>query len=148
MKLEQLHDHLRRGGAATLNHPATYAVASGAVIAPARYAGARGSGSEFVFEWRHVDGEFRRTTLIDSKGSQANRSEDGLLAARRDGEPASLVPVIEVAYPSRPLLDLSLPTGPSTPMCEPDPRTAPPLWARRGIARCVTRPLPISRRCS
>ena len=109
MKLEQLHDHLRRGGAATLNHPATYAVASGAVIAPARYAGARGSGSEFVFEWRHVDGEFRRTTLIDSKGSQANRSEDGLLAARRDGEPASLVPVIEVAYPSRLLLDLSLP---------------------------------------
>jgi CRISPR-associated protein Csb1 len=109
MTLEQLSEYLRRGGAATLNHPARYAVADGAVIAPARYAGARGEGSEFVFEWRHIDGEFRRTALIDSKGSQSNRSEDGLLLARRDGVPASLMPVVEVSYPSRTLLDLTLP---------------------------------------
>jgi CRISPR-associated protein Csb1 len=109
MTLEKLSKHLRRGGAATLNHPATYAVAEGAVIAPARYAGARGAGSEFVFEWRWIDREFRRTALIDSKGSQNNRSEDGLVAARRDGVPASLLPVIEVSYPSGALLDLTLP---------------------------------------
>lgn len=48
---------------ATLNHPGRYAVAEGAVIAPARYAGARGSGSEFVFETRFIDGEFRRRDL-------------------------------------------------------------------------------------
>lgn len=107
MELASLKNHLRRGGAATLNHPATYAVVDGAVVAPARYAGQ--NGSEFVFETRHIDGEFRRTALVDSKGSQSNRSEDGLLAARREGEPASLVPVIAVRYPSRTLLDLELP---------------------------------------
>lgn len=104
-----LSENLRRGGAATLNHPASYAVVDGAVIAPARYAGAGSSGSEFVFETRFLDSEFRRTVLIDSKGSQSNRSEDGLLAARRHGEPASLVPTVAVRYPSRTLLDLELP---------------------------------------
>lgn len=109
MQLEELAAHLQRGGAATLNHPATYAVSAGSVIAPARYA-SRGAGSSFVFETRFLaDAGFRRTTLIDSKGSQSNRSEEGLLAARRDGAPGSLVPVIEVAYPSTVLFDLSLP---------------------------------------
>lgn len=108
MELTSLFDHLRRGGAATLNHPATYAVAAGAVVAPARYAG-RG-GSEFVFETRYVDGEFRRTALIDAKQSQSNRAEDGLLTARRDEGPAARIPVIEVRYEGRePLTDLQLP---------------------------------------
>lgn len=107
MSLHMLGDHLRRGGAATLNHPATYGVCEGAVVAPARYAGT--SGSEFVFETRYVDGQFRPTVLIDSKGSQSNRSEDGLLAAREIGEPASLVPTVAVRYSSRTLLDLELP---------------------------------------
>lgn len=102
-----LSDHLRRGGAATLNHPATYAVSDGAVIAPARYA-AR-SGSEFVFETRSVDKGFRRTVLIDSKGSQSNRSEEGLVDARRAGGPAASIPVVAVRYPGRTLLDLELP---------------------------------------
>jgi CRISPR-associated protein Csb1 len=107
MDVHSLFGHLDRGGAATLSHPARYAVAGGAIVAPARYAGR--AGSEFVFETRWIDGAFRRTALIDSKGSQSNRSEDGLLAARRDGPPASLMPVIEVRYPSRSLLDLELP---------------------------------------
>jgi CRISPR-associated protein Csb1 len=108
MELTELYEHLRRGGAATLNHPARYAVAEGAVIAPARYAGRQ--GSEFVFETRHVDGAFRRTVLIDSKQSQANRAEEGLLAARREGGGAARIPVIEVAYPGRVALsDLELP---------------------------------------
>jgi hypothetical protein len=94
MDLVALREHLARGGAGTLNHPATYGVAAGAIIAPARYAGR--SGSEFVFESRFLDGAFRRTTLIDSKGSQSKRSEDGLQAARRESESASLIPVIEV----------------------------------------------------
>lgn len=108
MELGQLQDHLRRGGAATLTHPASYAVAEGSIVAPARYAGR--SGSEFVFETRFVDGDFRRTVLIDSKQSQSNRAEEGLIAARRDGGPAALIPVIEVAYDGRePLTDLELP---------------------------------------
>jgi len=64
IELTDLYKHLRRGGAATLNHPASYAVAEGAVVAPARYAGRQ--GSVFVFETRFVDGAFRRTVLIDS----------------------------------------------------------------------------------
>lgn len=108
MHLEGLYEHLHRGGAATLDHPANYAVADGAIVAPARYAGR--NGSEFVFETRFVDGEFRRTVLIDSKQSQANRAEEGLLAARRDGGHARSIPVIQVHYNGRePLTDLSLP---------------------------------------
>jgi len=108
VELTGLYDHLKRGGAATLNHPATYAVGAGAVVAPARYAGR--SGSEFVFETRHVDGEFRRTALIDAKQSQSNRSEEGLLTARREGGPVAQVPVIEVHYHGREALsDLRLP---------------------------------------
>lgn len=105
-----LIEHLDRGGAATLNHPATYTVAEGAIIAPARYAGnSPNAGSEFVYEVRYVDGDFRDTVLVDSKGSQSNRSEDGLLAARRSGAPAALIPTIAVRYPSRTLSDLELP---------------------------------------
>lgn len=108
MELIDLYEHLNRGGAATLNHPATYSVAEGAVVAPARYAGR--NGSEFVFETRYVDGEFRRTALIDSKQSQANRAEAGLVEARRDGSAAASIPVIEVRYEGRePLTDLELP---------------------------------------
>lgn len=108
MQLEDLYDHLRRGGAATLNHPATYSVAGGSVVAPARYAGR--NGAEFVFETRWVDGEFRRTALIDSKQSQANRAEEGILAARRDGGAAALIPSIEVSYDGRDALsDMGLP---------------------------------------
>jgi CRISPR-associated protein Csb1 len=103
-----LYEHLDRGGAATINHPAWYGVADGAIVAPARYAGR--NGSEFVFETRFVDGEFRRTALIDSKQSQSNRAEEGLLAARRSDGPARRIPVIEVSYEGRePLSDLSLP---------------------------------------
>jgi CRISPR-associated protein Csb1 len=77
LELDGLYEQLDRGGVATVNHPAVYAVAEGAVVAPARYAGR--NGSEFVFETRFVDGEFRRTALIDSKQSQSNRAEEGLL---------------------------------------------------------------------
>jgi len=109
MQLEDLCEHLRIGGAALLEHPAIYSVSPGSVIAPARYAG-RGRGAEFVFETRFVDGEFRRTALIDSKQSQANRAEEGLLAARRRGGPATRIPLIEVRYEGRePLFDLNLP---------------------------------------
>jgi len=103
----RLTDHLRSGGAATLNHPATYSVSEGSLIAPARYAGR--SGSEFVFETRAIDGDFVTTTLIDSKGSQSNRSEEGLVAARREGGAGALLPAVAVRYPSRTLLDMEVP---------------------------------------
>jgi CRISPR-associated protein Csb1 len=65
--------------------------------------------STFVFETRFVSGGFRRTALIDSKQSASNRAEEGLATARLEGAPASLIPVIEVNYPSGPLLDIALP---------------------------------------
>ncbi len=37
MHLEDLREYLHRGGAATLNHPATHEVAQGAVVAPVRF---------------------------------------------------------------------------------------------------------------
>ncbi len=108
MKLESLYEQLDRGGAATLNHPASYSVAGGAMIAPARYAGR--NGSEFVFETRFVDRAFRRTVLVDSKQSQANRAEEGLLTARRTNDAARMIPTITVSYQGRePLSDLGLP---------------------------------------
>lgn len=108
MELSELYRHVDRGGAAILTHPATYSVAPGAVIAPARYAGR--NGSEFVFETRFIDGEFRRTALIDSKQSQSNRAEEGVLTARRSGGAATLIPTIEVGYEGREALsDLELP---------------------------------------
>lgn len=106
MNLMTLRDHLRRGGAATLNHPARYGVAAGAIIAPARYAGR--SGSEFVFETRFVDGSFQRTVLIDSKQSQSNRVEEALLLERSHATAA--VPMVEVSYEDRDALtDFELP---------------------------------------
>lgn len=109
MELSDLQAQLNRGGAATLNHPAAYAVATGAVIAPARYAGGRGGGSQFVHETRWVDSEFATTVLIDSKQSQSNRAEEGLITSRREGGAARHIPVISVAYPRRAFLDLELP---------------------------------------
>lgn len=107
MNLADLSDHLRRGGAALLSHPATYAVPDGAVIPPARYAGA--NGSTFVFETRHLEDGFVKTALIDSKQSQSNRSELGLVEARTEEGPASLIPMLSVAYPSTTKLDAELP---------------------------------------
>lgn len=108
MDLQELTDRLDRGGAALLSHPATYAVPDGAVIPPARYAGANGAAA-FVFETRHVGGEFVTTALIDSKQSQSNRSEQGLVEARAENGPASRIPMISVAYPSITRLDAELP---------------------------------------
>lgn len=110
MELEALYEHLDRGGAATLNHPAVYGVPEGAILAPARYAGSGSSGAQFVFETRFIDGEFRRAALIDSKQSQANRAEAGLLEARERGGAAARIPVMEVRYADRaPLYDLNMP---------------------------------------
>jgi CRISPR-associated protein Csb1 len=107
MELADLNEYLSRGGAALLSHPATYAVPDGAVIPPARYAGA--NGSAFVFETRSIEGSFAKTALIDSKQSQSNRSEAGIVTARGEGEPAGRIPMLSVAYPSITRLDAELP---------------------------------------
>jgi CRISPR-associated protein Csb1 len=112
MNLVDLADHLRRGGAALLSHPATYGVPGGAVIPPARYSGQDAAGrpvSAFVFETRYLDGEFVTTALVDSKQSQSNRSEMGLVEARVEDGPASRIPMLSVEYPSITRLDAELP---------------------------------------
>lgn len=105
--LTSLRDHLRRGGAAILNHPGVYAVAEGAVIAPARYAGRE--GSTFVTETRYLDGAFGVTALIDSKPSQSNRAEARLIETRQEQGPSSRIPMIAVEYQSVTLFDAGLP---------------------------------------
>jgi len=107
MDLADLTQKLSRGGAALLSHPATYAVPDGAVIPPARYAGQ--NGSAFVFETRSIEGVFAKTALIDSKQSQSNRSEAGIVEARAEGDPAGRIPMLSVAYPSITRLDAELP---------------------------------------
>ncbi|MGH2901614.1 MAG: type I-G CRISPR-associated protein Cas7, partial [Solirubrobacteraceae bacterium] len=107
MELADLTDQLSRGGAAILSHPATYAVPDGSVIPPARYAGP--NGSAFVFETRAIKGSFTTTALIDSKQSQSNRSELGIVDARAEGGPAAEIPMLAVTYPSLTLLDAQLP---------------------------------------
>jgi CRISPR-associated protein Csb1 len=107
MPLDVLADHLRRGGAAVLSHPAIYPVADGALIAPARYSVA--GSSTFVFETRCVGAAFVETALVDSKQSQSNRSEEALVQARGDGGVAGQIPMISVLYDSIVLLDATLP---------------------------------------
>src|SRR6266568_445578 len=55
-------------------------------IFPPTYPGERGTDpARHIFETRRIDGKDIRCVLIDSVQSQANRLEEGLLAALRSG---------------------------------------------------------------
>ena len=62
----------------------------GAKVAPPTYAGAKGEGGQYAFETRRTpSGGETRAVLLDSIASQANRIEEVLLAAYRNGLPNS-----------------------------------------------------------
>jgi len=70
-------------------------------VAPAKYLQGTGSAAKsvYVYERRFLNGESRRTVLIDSKQSQLNRLETELERARTDGHPVlSLLPHVQVTY--------------------------------------------------
>src|SRR5258708_29653846 len=67
----------------------------GAKVTPPTYAGAKqGEGGQYAFETRRTaSGGETRAVLLDSIASQANRIEELLLAAYRNGLP---IPVMEM----------------------------------------------------
>jgi CRISPR-associated protein Csb1 len=72
----------------------------GAKVAPPTYAGAKqGEGGQYAFETRRTpSGGETKSVLLDSIASQANRIEEVLLSAYRNGLP---IPVMEMAIPGR-----------------------------------------------
>lgn len=99
--LPLLHAALTAGGSSALSSVTPLVPAAGpqAAVAPAKYVSARGSEGTYVYETRYVDGEPRRTVLIDSSQSLSNRIEAALDAAIRDGNPVlGRVPRVRVTY--------------------------------------------------
>jgi CRISPR-associated protein Csb1 len=72
----------------------------GAKVAPPTYAGTKpGEGGQYAFETRRTaSGGETRAVLLESIASQANRIEEVLLTAYRNGLP---VPVMEMVIPGR-----------------------------------------------
>ena len=69
----------------------------GDTIFPPTYPGeGRNDGPRHVLEYRRIDGESRWCALLDSVQSQANRMEEALLAAIRDG--AVAIPHVVVEF--------------------------------------------------
>ncbi len=94
-----LMDASRAGGAGALSSVTELAPAGGeqALVAPAKYA--NGNRGTYVFEVREIDGAPVRTTLIDSRSSEANRVEDGLLQGIKEGDPIlCAMPKTRVTY--------------------------------------------------
>lgn len=97
LTLDDLNAAATVGGPNSLTERTVLVPAGGedAIISPAKYA-----GPTYVFETRFVDGEPKKTVLVDSKNSQANRLESVITGALRDkagvlGE----LPHIVVNYP-------------------------------------------------
>lgn len=81
LTLEDLNATSKLGGPNSLTERTELIPAGGkdSIISPAKYA-----GPTYVFETRFVDDEPKRTVLIDSKNSQANRLESVITGAIRD----------------------------------------------------------------
>ena len=83
---------------AVLRVRSTYQPAGGegARIFPPTYPVERGSSSPYVLEERCVPGGVRKDVLLDSVPSQANRAEEALLRARREGRIE--LPLLEIDH--------------------------------------------------
>lgn len=97
LTLDDLNAAATVGGPNSLTERTVLVPAGGedAIISPAKYA-----GPTYVFETRFVDGEPKKTVLIDSKNSQANRLESVITGALRDKAGVlGKLPHIVVNYP-------------------------------------------------
>jgi CRISPR-associated protein Csb1 len=83
---------------AVLRVRATYQPSGGegARIFPPTYPVERSSSSPYVLEERYVRGAVRKDVLLDSPPSQANRAEEALLRARREGRIE--LPLLEIDH--------------------------------------------------
>lgn len=83
---------------AVLRVRATYQPAGGegTRIFPPTYPPERGSSLPYVLEERYVQGAVRKDVLVDSVASQANRAEEALLRARREGR--IKLPLLEIDH--------------------------------------------------
>lgn len=92
---------------AVLRIRATYEPAGGdgCRIFPPTYPVNRGSSSPYVIEDRNVKGSVRKDVLLDSVASQANRAEEALLRARREGRVE--VPMLEINHEGATSVQLS-----------------------------------------
>lgn len=97
LTLDDLNAAATVGGPNSLTERTVLVPAGGedAIIFPAKYA-----GPSYVIETRFVDGEPKKTVLIDSKNSQANRLEAVITGALRDNAGVlGKLPHIVVNYP-------------------------------------------------
>lgn len=99
LSIDMLMDASKPGGAGALSSVTHLAPAGGeqALISPAKYAS--GNRGTYVFETREIDGRPTKTVLIDSRSSEANRIEDGLIKGIKEGnEVLCAMPKIRVTY--------------------------------------------------
>lgn len=101
LTLDIITEACQPGGPSCLSSRTELAPAGGpqASVAPAKFAGPRGTEGVYAYERRFIDGVERDTVLIDSKQSQLNRAEAALVQAIGDGHPVlARLPRIEVVY--------------------------------------------------
>ncbi|MCO6558355.1 MAG: type I-U CRISPR-associated protein Cas7 [Bifidobacterium sp.] len=99
--LDDLNAAAKIGGPSTLSEKTMLEPAAGTegIVAPAKYLD--GTSSTYVFEDRFIDGQAKKTVLIDSRTSQNNRLEDYISKAIKDGHPVfANMPRIQVTYQS------------------------------------------------
>lgn len=99
LSINDLNSASRLGGPSTLSEQTVLVPAAGGegIVAPAKYVD--GNAASYVYEDRYIGGELLRVVLIDSRPSQANRLEDHIVKAIKDGHPIlSRMPRIEVTY--------------------------------------------------
>jgi CRISPR-associated protein Csb1 len=86
------------GDRAVIRITTTYEPAGGAGsrVFPPTYPRDRDSQSPYVLEERRIDGDVRRCVLMDAVPSQANRAEEALLGAFRQGRVS--LPLLEIRH--------------------------------------------------
>lgn len=114
LSLAKLTDACRPGGPSVLTSVTELEPAGGphSGVAPAKYVSPRslGSSSTYSFMRRFDDGIAKHAVLLDSKQSQLNRGEDGIMVAIEDGHPVlRRTPHIRVSYNDESFTDLELP---------------------------------------
>ncbi|WP_035745118.1 type I-U CRISPR-associated RAMP protein Csb1/Cas7u [Haematomicrobium sanguinis] len=102
LTLDLLNQASRPGGPSALTATTHLAPAGGeqSLVAPAKYTARGQDGSVYLYEDRYLNGELKRTVLIDARTSVANRMEDALNLAIHDGhELLEKLPRVAVEYP-------------------------------------------------
>lgn len=101
LTLDLLKEASSAGGPSTLTSTTELVAAAGphASVAPAKFAARGREGGTYAYETRYLAGEPATAVVIDSKQSQLNRAEGGLVAAIEEGHQVlSRLPRVQVTY--------------------------------------------------